>query len=241
MDGRRRDLDAGRDARAAAARSMRGALRAPVARPAVAAELARSASSCRSSSARCSSATRRSWRLAADAAPLVDDRPKLMQQRGTRDERDALSGSGATRARRASASRAARLSRPVPGGARKQALAQFGSERLHRRSALPGSRPRCGQPRAAQVLHGTRAAAAGAAPARQHPDHQRALARLPAAQRERPSWVAPRVAGLLADCDFAGALALLDRSPRELEPLPQLRAYVQAALAHAPPVAQPRQ
>lgn len=172
--------------------------------------------------------------LSRDAPPLTDDQPKRMQQRGSKEERDALLAT-LLDARAASErfARSAFIAAHWPAELREPTRARFQDSWLIDELLSPRSTPL----RDLRVLHQVMRFTDLRLPVLlllgSDPDEQRALARLSPAARDRPEWVMPRIAGLLADRDFAGALTLLERSPRELEPLPQLREYVQTAIAHA--------
>jgi spermidine synthase len=172
--------------------------------------------------------------LVADVEPLVDDRPHLMQQRGERDERDKLLWQW----RDESADRERFKKSPFiaslwPSRYRDEALPQFDAQRVIDDLLFPEPT----EVRQTRVLHGVLQATRLRLPVLlltgSDPDFQRALSRLPASQRDRPEWLLHRAAGHLADRDLPAALAVLERLPDELLPLPDLREYVAFALQRA--------
>jgi len=170
--------------------------------------------------------------LVADAEPLVDDRPRLIQQRG---ERDTLVAEWRdTRAARERFTRSRFITALWPAQQRAQALAMFDAQRVLDDLLFPEP----SQVRQTRVLHGLLFGTQLRLPVLlllgSNPDFQRALARLPAAQRERPEWLPHRAAGHLADRDLSAALAVLDRMPPERLALPDLRDYVAYALQRRP-------
>ena len=189
----------------------------------------RSASSCRRSSARCSSATPTYLReLDRGSEPLTDDWPKRMHHAGTREERDALiwqwRDTSAARARFATSELIARL---WPPACASEALRQFENQRLindllfpdaDHRCARRGCCTRCCTARRCAFRSCCCSAAIPTSSARLRgcaPEvaSDRVAAPSPGAARS-PTATSPR------------ALALLDRMPDEQLALPDLRQYV---------------
>jgi predicted membrane-bound spermidine synthase len=170
-------------------------------------------------------------KLAAGAEPLVDDRPQLIQERQERAERDALLREWRdTRAARERFAQSALIGSLWPASERAQALPQFDAQHVINELTFP-------EPTAlrhSRALHGLLFGTPLRLPVLlllgSDPDHQRALARLSARERERPEWLLHRAAGHLADRDLRAASALLERMPPERLPLPDLREYVAYAI-----------
>jgi spermidine synthase len=170
--------------------------------------------------------------LTADTAPLVDDRPQLIHQRRERGERDALIWQWRdTNAARERFARSRFVSSLWPSEERERTLPLFGVQRVLNDLIFPDP----SEVRHSRVLHGLLFGTELRLPVLlllgSDPDYQRALARLPASERDKPEWSLHRAAGHLADRDLPAALAVLERMPKERLPLPDLRDYVAYALS----------
>jgi hypothetical protein len=164
--------------------------------------------------------------LTADVPPLVDDRPKLMHQDGTREERDALTWHWRdTTAARRRFLESELIERLWPATMRRESLRHFENQRLLNDLLFPGQTAARQTQVLHQVLHGTPLRLPVLLLLGSDPDIQRALRAASPAQRERPEWLLHRAAGALAERDFAAASALLERTPEEQLLVPNLRAY----------------
>jgi spermidine synthase len=161
------------------------------------------------------------------APPLIDDMPRRIQQEGTAETRAALVERFAdTKSARERFGGSAFVASHFPGSIRRASLPQFENQRLL--DDLMARKPQWS--RSTRVLHHVLTATPLRLPVllilKSSPDVQRALDALPAADRDRPEWLPHRVAGLLAERDWQGAAALLEKGPPGNDALPDLRDYV---------------
>jgi spermidine synthase len=164
--------------------------------------------------------------LTADSPPLVDDRPKLIDQPGTREERDALAWHFRdTTAARRRFLESELIERLWPAAMRRESLRHFENQRLLNDLLFPGRTAARQTMVLHQVLHGTPLRLPVLLLLGSDPDLQRALRAAPQAERERPEWLSHRAAGALADRDFKRARDLLERTPEDQLLVPDLRAY----------------
>jgi hypothetical protein len=166
-----------------------------------------------------------------NAEPLEDNWPKRMQQPGTAAEQEAWiatwRNTDAAQARFAGSPFIRKL---WPRELRQPTLGQFENQRLLDDLLSPTIVWARGIKVLHQVLRGTRLTLPVLLLLNSDPDIQRALARLPPNERERAEWLPHRIAGRLSMRDWPGALELLDRTPPEQLPLPELRSYVAYAI-----------
>jgi predicted membrane-bound spermidine synthase len=165
--------------------------------------------------------------LTADVPALTDDRPKLMHQPGTREEREALTWhwrDTAAARRRFLASEW--IERVWPDVMRRESLRHFENQRLLNDLMFPGQTAARQTQVLHQVLHGTPLRLPILLLLGSDPDVQRALRAASPAERARPEWLLHRAAGALAERDFVAASALLEHTPEDQLLIPNLRAYV---------------
>src|SRR4029079_4235836 len=105
----------------------------------------------------------------------------------------------------------------------RESLRQFENQRLVTHLLLPGQSPARQTRVLHQVMHSTTLRLPVLLMLNSDPDVQRALAHAAPKIREQDVWIVHRVAGLLADRDYEGALALLQRAGPQTLPLPDLR------------------
>jgi spermidine synthase len=164
--------------------------------------------------------------LTAGSPPLVDDRPKLIEQPGTREERDTLIWLWRdTAAARRRFLESALIERLWPAAMRRESLRHFENQRLLNDLLFPGQTAARQTMVLHQVLHGTPLRLPVLLLLGSDPDIQRELRAVPEAERERPVWLLHRAAGALAERDFKSARDLLERTPEAQLPMPNLRAY----------------
>jgi hypothetical protein len=171
--------------------------------------------------------------LTSNVDPLTDDWPKRMHQPGTRDERDALiwqwRDTKETRARFAASAWVAKL---WPPDLLRETLRQFENQRVLNDLLFPDQTPVRQTRVLHQLLHSTTLRLPVLLMLNSDPDIQRELARAAPNVREQDVWLVHRAAGLLADRDYEGALALLRRAGQQTLPLPDLRQYLEFAVQH---------
>ncbi|HKU43648.1 MAG TPA: fused MFS/spermidine synthase, partial [Polyangiales bacterium] len=176
--------------------------------------------------------------LTSDTPALTDDRPRLIQAPGTREERDALIWEWRdTHKARERFESSPLIARFWPALLRERSARQFENQRLINDLLFPEQTPA----RQTQVLHqvllGTRLRLPVLLMLNSDPDVQAWLEKQPESVQARPEWQVHRLAGYLAERDYLGALAVLRVMPKERVPLADLREYVEYALDHgaAPP------
>lgn len=161
-------------------------------------------------------------------APVTDDAPRLIQQSGPIEDRDALiwqwRDTNAARARFMSSPWIAKL---FPSELRTRSAKQFENQRLLNDLLFP-ERTGVRQTQVLhQVLHGTQLRLPVLLMLNSDPDVQDRLDDMPESARSQPHWLPHRLAGYLAERDFTGALAVLRMMPPEKVPLPDLLEYVE--------------
>jgi spermidine synthase len=167
--------------------------------------------------------------LTSDAAPLSDDFPKRIVEKGT-DERKAL----VTQWRDTSAARerfrnSAFVLESFPPNARKQTLANFENQRLLNDLVFPGATRARSVTILDQVLRSTRLRLPALLMLGSDSDVQRGLASLPPAEQHRQPLLRHGAAGALAARNPGAALDFLREMPDSAMPLAGLRSYVEAA------------
>jgi predicted membrane-bound spermidine synthase len=165
--------------------------------------------------------------LSEDTPPLVDDWPKRIQQPGSAEERALLVESFRdTKKARARFMASAFVAERWPEALKEPTLKEFENQRLL--DDLMSTPPRWakGTRLLHHVLLGTPLRLPVLLLLKSSPDVQELVSRLPSAEQERDEWLQHRAAGRLAERDYAGALELLKRAPRNTDPMPDLFDYV---------------
>jgi len=166
--------------------------------------------------------------LTRSSSPLIDDRPKRMDQPGTREQRDALIWQWRdTKAAVQRFGRSKLIARLWPQAMFKGALRQFENQRVLNDLLFPEQTPVRQLEVLHEMLHATRLQLPVLLLMGSDSDVQRAVGRLPAAKREAPEWLIHRAAGYLAVRDYKAALPLLKRVPDNQLPYPDLTTYVE--------------
>ena len=183
--------------------------------------------------------------LTEDTPPLTDDTPRLIQAKGSREERDALMWQWRdTRKARDRFLASPLINALWPPELKSRTARQFENQRLLNDLLFPEQTPVRQTQVLHQVLQGTPLKLPVLMMMNSDPDVQRKLAKLPEATRMKPEWAVHRAAGLLAERDFAGALQALEGVPQERMPLADLRdylAFVVQRTAQQAPVQEPSQ
>ena len=166
--------------------------------------------------------------LTRDTPPLTDDQPRLIQAPGPREDRDALLWEWRdTKKARDRFLASPMIAKLFPGDLVTRTARQYENQRLINDLLFPEKTP----VRQTQVLHqvlmGTRLKLPVLMILNSDPDVQRELAKVPEDVRNRPEWRTHRAAGLLAERDFAGALAVVKAIPKEQRALPDLQEYLE--------------
>jgi spermidine synthase len=166
--------------------------------------------------------------LTRDTHALTDDRPRLIQAPGTREERDALIWEWRdTQKARERFLASASIQKLYPSELRERSARQFENQRLLDDLLFPEQTAARQTQVLHQVLQGTHLRLPVLLLLNSDPDIQAKLAAQPEAVQAEPKWQQHRLAGLLADRDFLGALGVLRNMPKERVPLPELREYVE--------------
>jgi spermidine synthase len=166
--------------------------------------------------------------LTRDTHALVDDLPRLIQAPGSREERDAMIWEW----RDTQKARERFLASPLiqklfPTQLRERSARQFENQRLLNDLLFPEQTPARQTQVLHQVLHGTRLRLPVLLMLNSDPDVQARLALQPEVVQAKPEWQQHRLAALLAERDYVGALAVLRNMPKERVPLPELQEYVE--------------
>lgn len=174
--------------------------------------------------------------LTQGALPVTDDDPRRILQPGTRDERNELMWAWRdTAAARRRFQESALIRRLWPPELLPVSGRYFENQRLLNDLLHPEPTRARQVPVLDQVLTSTPLRFPIVLMLNSDPDLQHALARATPAERERPVFLPHRIAGRLAERDFAGALDLVHRADDSQLPLPRLREYVeQMARADVP-------
>jgi hypothetical protein len=160
--------------------------------------------------------------------PLSDDRPKRIQITAPREERDALLWQWRdTPKARERFSASPLIARLWPSELRAPTERQFENQRLLNDLLFPDKTPVRQMQVLHQVLHSTRLQLPVLLLLNSDPDIQRMLAVAPESERARSEWQLDRLAGTLAERDFAAALPLVRSIPPERLPFPDLAQYVE--------------
>jgi hypothetical protein len=166
--------------------------------------------------------------LTRDTQALTDDRPRSIQAPGTREERDALIWEWReTPKTRERFQASALIQKLMPEQLRQRSARQFENQRLLNDLLFPEQTPARQTQVLHQVLQGTQLRLPVLLLLNSDPDVQARLSAQPEAVQAKPEWQVHRLAGLFADRDFLGALAVLRNMPKERVPLPELREYVE--------------
>ena len=172
--------------------------------------------------------------LVADVEPLVDDRPHLMQQRGKRDERDALLWQWRDEsADRERFEKSAFIASLWPSRYRDEALPQFDDQRVIDDLLFP-NRPKCARRACCTACCrprgcGCRCCCCSAAT----PTSSERCRACPRANASAPSGCSTAPPVISPTAISPPRCAVLERMPDELLPLPDLREYVAFALQRA--------
>jgi hypothetical protein len=172
--------------------------------------------------------------LTQDDPPLTDDRPALIQRKGSPAQRDALlwewRDTQQARERFLSSLLVARL---WPLELRMQVSPQFENQRLLNDLLFPERTPVRQTRVLHQVLHNTPLQLPVLLLLNSDSDVQTALANASEAERARPQWRIHHVARQLSERNYAAALALVQSVPDDALPFADLREYLAAAAQRA--------
>ncbi|HKP57976.1 MAG TPA: fused MFS/spermidine synthase, partial [Polyangiales bacterium] len=169
--------------------------------------------------------------LTRDTRALTDDKPRLIQVPGTREEREAMIWEWRDTTKTRERFMASPLiSKLFPSQLRERSVRQFENQRLLNDLLFPEQTPARQTQVLHQVLSGTRLRMPVLLMLNSDPDIQAYLAAQPEAVQAKPEWQLHRLAGMFADRDYVAALGVLRNMPKERVPLPELKEYVEFAV-----------
>jgi spermidine synthase len=170
-------------------------------------------------------------KLTQAAAPLSDNWPKRIQQTGTAQDHAALLAQWRDTAQARQRFDDSPWVRALwPAELRASTALQFENQRLLDDLLNPEPSWAQGTRVLHQVLRNTRLQLPVLLLMKSDPDIQQAIARLTPDEREAEQWLPHRAAGRLAVRDWYAALELLNRTPDQLLPIPDVRDYVGYAI-----------